>query len=101
MYAGQKLTFRMRAADPLTRRLVTDADGVAWFFAPGTSPLAGDPPVAELPLTWDQETRYYTGHVDTAGWAAGTWRAQGSISGGAGGYQAWEYTTFPLEAPPG
>lgn len=101
MYAGQKLTFRMRASDPLTRRLITDATGTALFFAPGTSPLAGDPAACQIPLTWDAGQRYYAGSVSTAGWAPGTWRAQGCISGGQGGYESWEFTTFPLDNPPG
>jgi hypothetical protein len=97
MYAGEKLSFRMRATDPVSQSVIADAAGQASFYAPGRTADRGSLPDHALVLEFDPVTRYYSGIISTSGWAPGKWRARGYLSGGSRGYEAWEYTTFSLD----
>lgn len=101
-YVGETLTCRVRATDPVTQSIIVDAAGTAYFFAPPKNPSTtpGDrtSPDFTLPLTYDPVSRYYLASFSTVAWAAGTWWVQPVIAGGAGGYDAWDYFSFPLTA---
>lgn len=100
-YAGQTLTCRVRATDPVTTKIITDATGTAFFFAPPKNPSVntGDrTPDHTFSLTYDATSRYYLVSFSTVGWAAGTWWVQPVLVGGANNYDAWTYISFSLTA---
>jgi len=101
MYSGEVLTVRVRASDPVTQAVITDAAGTASFYAPPNDPQDNPSqrtPYLTVPLSFDPVSRYYLANVPTAGWPGGTWWVQGYVSGGAGNYLAWDYSSFALSA---
>jgi hypothetical protein len=102
-YLGQTLTCRVRATDPVTQEIITDAGGQAAFFAPPKNPAVNPDdrtPDVLVALIYDPVTRYYLARFPTDGapWVAGVWWCRTSIVGGKAGYSAWAYTSFPLSA---
>lgn len=103
-YLGETLTLRVRATDPVTQSIITDASGTAYFFAPpknpSTTPADRTSPDVTATMTFDSVSRYYLVNFSTSGapWVAGTWWVQPVISGGAGEYDAWDYYSFTLNA---
>jgi hypothetical protein len=101
-YLGETLTCRVRATDPVTAAIVTDATGTAYFFAPPkdpqTNPSDRTDPDFTLALTFDPVSRYYLANFSTEGapWVSGTWWFQPVVAGGAGGYNGWDYFSFTL-----
>lgn len=101
VFSGQTITAQARAVDPVTRAVIPDATGTAYFYAPPKNPEttpADRTPDFTLALTFDDTSRLYLGSISTSGWPAGTWWVQGVIQGGAGGYDSWSYASFPVEA---
>lgn len=100
-YVGETLTCRMRGTDPVTKKIITDAAGTAYFYAPPKNPSVnpGDrTPDQTITLTYDSTSRYYLANFSTVGWVAGTWWVQTALVGGAGNYDAWIYISFTLSA---
>jgi hypothetical protein len=101
-YTGETLTARFRATDPVTGSIISDATGTAYFFAPpkdpATNPSDRGSPDHTVSMAFDTASQYYLASVPTTGWASGTWWVQFAVVGGAGGYDGWEYYSFPLSA---
>lgn len=95
------IDLKVRGTDGFTNKVITDAACSISLFAPPKNPLlnVGDRTADHVvAATYDPVSRYYIATVSTAGWPAGTWWFQGVVTGGAGGYNAWEYESFPLAA---
>lgn len=100
LHAGETVAFQVRGVDGLSHAVITDAACTVNLFAPGRDPV-GNPAVRASPdvtvaTMYNAADRYYEASVSTAGWASGTWTAQGVISGGAGDYYAFGFESFPL-----
>lgn len=100
-FTGQQIVVRIRATDPVTQRIITDASAIADFFAPGKDPVHSPAdrasPDFTYPAYFDSASRYYLVPVTTDGWTPGIWTVRGTISGGAGGYFTWAYFPFTLD----
>lgn len=101
-YSGETLTCRVRATDPVTKAIITDAAGTAYFFAPpknpSTTPADRSSPDHTVALTFEPVSRYYLANFDTTGWAAGIWWCRAVVAGGSAGYDAWDYVSFEVQA---
>lgn len=102
MLAGQKCTLQLRATDPVTEKIITDAAATVYLFAPPKNPLAnpGDrgSPDHTVTLTYDSVSRYYLAPLDTTGFTPGIWWLQGAILGGAASYNSWAYEPLEIDA---
>lgn len=102
LYAGMKIGLKVRGTDGFTLGIITDAACVINLYGPGKdpvhSPVDRAHPDHTVGALYNSVDRYYEATVDSTGWTPGTWTMQGVLSGGANGYQAFDFETFTLAA---
>lgn len=97
LYAGEAVTIKASATDPVHNTVIADAVAVVDFYAPGKNPKVNpadrviDKP--QVALTYDAAVKLYLGYADTTGWVDGKWSFKVTLSGS---YDSWEYGTFTL-----
>lgn len=106
IYVGESVTVIAAAVNPVSGAVISDATGVAEFYAPGKNPAKTPadrtPDAGPVPLVFDATVSNkdgtvgaYVGYVETTGWAAGKWTFKATLSGS---YDTWEYGSFSLSA---
>jgi hypothetical protein len=103
LQAGQTALVRVKAATA-DGKVQRDGYALAEFWEPGRDP-EHDPSQRDRPdriveLEWDEALRAWSGYVDTAGWAPGTWTVRGRAQcpTGRGPAKGWAWGALPLAA---
>lgn len=100
IYAGTNVDLKVRGTDGDTHAIITDAACVINLYGPPKNPEASPAdraaPDHTVDAVYDPVSRYYLATVSTNGWTPGTWWMQGVLSGGAGGYYAFDFEQFTV-----
>ena len=100
LYAGMRIDLKVRGTDGFSRKIITDAVCTINLFAPPKNPqqnpLDRQSPDVTVTAAYDPASRYYLATVASDGWVSGTWCMQGTLSGGADNYLAFDFESFVI-----
>lgn len=94
--AGESVVIKARAVDPITKHIITDADGSAHAWCTQEHDHDGVHSV-RTPMAFDSISRNYLATLDTTRFCKGVWLVQTHIEGGLFGYRSQGHTKVTVK----